>query len=244
MEVRKAFDRAVRDYGMLSAGDKVLVGASGGKDSSALAFLLAERAGEGRPAFELLAAHVSGGGVPPTSASRLDSMRRAYGSIGVGLEVIEAPAEAGVESCYRCAAIRRAALMRYAVERGFNLIALGHHLDDILATALMDLVERGRPGGMVPVRKYEAFGVTLIRPLAYIPEESLQRLAEARGWETWTCACPSGTEGRRAEFRRRLEDLTRSDLAAKRRLLAGLGLSAAPGYAYRPGDDAGPGDIG
>lgn len=234
MEARKAMDRAIRDYSMLAEGDLVLIGASGGKDSAALAYLLAARALEARPAFELRAAHVSGGGVPPTPGARLDSLRRLYESIGIALEIVEAPAEAGVESCYRCASQRRAALMRLALDRGCNKIALGHHLDDILATALMEMLERGRPGAMTPVRGYEGFGVKLIRPLAYVPEESLRRLAEAKGWEVWTCACPSGTEGRRAEYRRRLEALTASDLEAKRRMLAGLGLGPSASQADAP----------
>lgn len=223
MEAGKAFDKAVRDYGMLAEGDKVLVGASGGKDSAALAYMLAESMKTGRIDFSATAVHVSGGGVPPTSEAKVAALRRVYSAIGMELLIIEAQEDACADACYRCASLRRAALMCFAVDRGFGKIALGHHLDDILTTALMELVERGRPGAMVPVRRYPEFGVTLIRPLAYVPEESLRRLSSARGWETWTCECPALADGMRSEYRRRLEALTSSNLQAKRRLFKGLG---------------------
>jgi len=78
---------------------------------------------------------------------------------------------------------------------------------------------------MKPCRHFDRLGLLLIRPLAYVPEESIRRLAASNGWENITCTCPAGTDGARAEFRRRLEVLCGNKLSAKLRLLRGLGLA-------------------
>lgn len=225
---------------MIRPGDRVLIGASGGKDSMLLSYLLARRrddlarrvaaggeapAGEGSAPLKLLALRVVYGeaGRPGPRAPTDDRLAGLYESWGIPLieYALDSPAPAEL-GCYRCASLRRAALMSYASSEGFNVVALGHHLDDILTTALMNLVRRGMIEGMEPVRAYPGFGVKLVRPLCYIPEESIRRLAAERGWLSVSCSCPAGADGERAEYKRRLEALCPGGLAEKRRLFEGL----------------------
>lgn len=226
MNIRRAFDAAVDDYGMIADGDVVLIGASGGKDSLALSSLLAFRADQKRPRFSIKALRVLPNEVPPPTLAAAAALADLYGSWNIPLEVLRLDPEtrdAGTpRTCYRCAARRREVLMRYALDHGCSKIALGHHLDDILTTRLMNLVVHGESGGMPPLRRYDAFGVSLIRPLAYIPEETIRRYVRSRGWETTVCTCPAGMQGYRAEFRRRLEVLSGGSLEGKRKLFRGL----------------------
>jgi tRNA(Ile)-lysidine synthase TilS/MesJ len=228
MNVEKAALKAIRDYRMLIDGDRVLVGASGGKDSLTLSLLLSRLAARRHPALRVEALLVIGGGAPEPSADRLDALSSLYRDWGMPLHFLRRERIEGKRDCYRCSVLRREALMAFALERGFNRIALGHHLDDILTTVLMNLVGRGNAEGMEAFRDYGKFGVALIRPLAYVPEESIRRLCGSMGWSAATCSCPQGDSGPhggrsvRAEYRRRLEVLTGGDLAAKRRLYAAL----------------------
>lgn len=228
---------------MIRPGDRILIGASGGKDSMLLSYLLARRrdalarrsaagggahSGDGTAPLELLALRVVYARGEPRGprgprAAADGRLAELYASWGVALVdyAIDSPPPAEL-GCYRCASLRRAALMSFAGSEGFNVVALGHHLDDILTTALMNLVRRGAIEGMEPARAYPGFGVRLVRPLCYIPEESIRRLAAERGWLSVSCNCPAGADGERAEFRRRLESLCPGGLEEKRRLYAGL----------------------
>lgn len=225
---------------MIRPGDRVLIGASGGKDSMLLSFLLARRrdaiarraaaggeaaSGERSAPLKLQALRVVYGeaGSPGPRAPLDARLAGLYASWGVALidYAIDSPTPAEL-GCYRCASLRRAALMSFARSEGYNVVALGHHLDDILTTALMNLVRRGATEGMQPVRAYPGFGVKLVRPLCYMPEESIRRLAAERGWLSVSCGCPAGADGERAEFRRRLESLCPGGFAEKRRLFKGL----------------------
>lgn len=279
MEIQKYFLKGLADYAMLQAGDSVLIGASGGKDSMTLGVLLAWLVGsDGRyGGIRLEAVHVSGGGAAATPPERIEYLADLYKAMRVPFEVVEIPDARPARSCYRCATLRRQALLRVAVDKGCNRLALGHHLDDILVTALMGLVRHGSTGKMLPVRRYasvsgdagasdadadtigtaaDATGdgtsvddgatadacvpgtgnavasngasVTLIRPLVYVPEESIRRFALAHGWDATTCSCPAGTSGERSIYRQRLEVLTGGSLAGKRKLLVGLGFGPVP----------------
>lgn len=225
---------------MIRPGDRVLIGASGGKDSMLLSYLLSRRrddlarrgaaygeapTGEGSAPLKLLALRIVYGeaGRPGPRAPTDDRLAGLYESWGIPLieYALDSPAPAEL-GCYRCASLRRAALMSFARSEGYNAVALGHHLDDILTTALMNLVRRGAIEGMEPVRSYPGFAVKLVRPLCYIPEESIRRFAAERGWLSVSCSCPAGAGGERAEFRRRLEALCAGGIDEKRRLFSGL----------------------
>jgi tRNA 2-thiocytidine biosynthesis protein TtcA len=268
MNIEKAMARAIRDHSMIQEGDSILIGASGGKDSLALSWLLARLAARmsarmsarmatsGRPALRLGALKVVIGpevvaGLHETPEDKLTLLYKTWGiplrffGIRVRIESGALPSalqagppvgcQAGCQSeldpgevvsgCYRCSSLRREALASYARQEGYSSIALGHHLDDILTTALMNLVTHGSGSAMKPCRSYDKLGLLLIRPLAYVPEESIIRLAARMGWDSLSCTCPAGTTGDRAEFRHRLEVLCGSSLAAKLKLLKGLGLA-------------------
>ena len=79
----------------------------------------------------------------------------------------------------------------------------------------MNPVDHGRHFMMTPYLFYAPFGIPLIQPLAYVPEESLRRLAGQQGWSGLSCNCPPGQLGRRAEYRRRLEVLCGGSLGGQ-----------------------------
>lgn len=226
--IEKAIAKAIYDYQLIEEGDRILIGASGGKDSTTLSWALARRLRWEGPRFELKALRirtdVPGGGMPQEAERALESL---YAEWGIPLETVDVPVigrlKPGKEmNCYWCATQRRTELMHHALDHGYNKIALGHHLDDILTTLLMNMVNKGELSTMVPKLRYRKFPVTVIRPLALVPEESIRRFAASQGWLNVTCSCAYGAEGERKEFQRRLEVLTGGELDAKLRMFHSL----------------------
>ena len=137
--------KALTNYDMIDNGDRVLVGLSGGKDSLCLLELLARRSRIDKPRFDMAAIHVSMTNVGyGTDLAFLHDICRAN---GVTLHVVETSydnREGNTKpACFLCSWHRRKALFRFAQDNGFNKIALGHHMDDIIHTAMLNQFFQG-----------------------------------------------------------------------------------------------------
>ncbi len=177
--IRQRFNKGVVQYGLIADGDCILVGLSGGKDSLALLRLLAQRSRIFKPRFRVVAAHVRMGSV--AYGVDLDFLRRYAEGSGVELHVIntdfDAAAQPDKSRCFLCSWHRRKALFSLAKQLGCNKLALGHHMDDILETALMNLTFEGSFHSMPPLLRMQKFDLTIIRPLCMVPETDLQDFA-------------------------------------------------------------------
>ena len=132
-------DKAIFEYQMIEEGDRILIGASGGKDSTALVEYFARRKLQGREKFDFTALHVSTEIAPPFDPG----LRELFASWGVEPVVIPVGVLDRLKpgrsmNCWWCSTQRRTELNEYAMANGYNKIALGHHLDDILETLLMN----------------------------------------------------------------------------------------------------------
>jgi tRNA(Ile)-lysidine synthase TilS/MesJ len=216
MNILKSVAKAISDFDLIQKDDRILIGASGGKDSLTLSSILAQLSHWKGFSFTITALQVLSDGSTPNPA-----LYAIYDTLGIPLVIINKPfsqEELGNLTCYTCATHRRIELMNYAREHNFNKIALGHHLDDALTTLLMNLLLQSNIDIMEPKRLYKPFNVTLIRPLIYTPEESIIRFTRSQGWDTVTCTCAKGGQGIRTEYRKRLEALTEGSLTQKLRL--------------------------
>ena len=125
-------------------------------------------------------------------------------------------------NCWWCSTQRRAALLDHAIRNGFDAIALGHHLDDILETFLMNSVEKGVLSTMMPNFKYDRYPLSIIRPLAYCPVSEISAHAKEAGWRSMTCTCTYQDNSGRKAARAKLDALTGGDDRAKWRLFSAL----------------------
>lgn len=143
--IEKRFAKGVVEYGLIEEGDKILIGLSGGKDSLALVELLARRSRILKPRFSVVAAHVVMRNIPYQSDT--DYLRSYAESQGVPFVLYETEFDASTDTrkspCFLCSWNRRKALFTVAKEQGCNKIALGHHMDDILETLLMNITYQG-----------------------------------------------------------------------------------------------------
>ena len=224
-KIYSLIDKAVFDFNMLPGGAKILVGASGGKDSTLLIEYLANRLRSARKYddFSFEAVYIRTDFAPPFSED-LAALMEGWGVRvrTIFVNTLERVREGHRMNCWWCSTQRRKELLDYALANGFNTLALGHHMDDILETFLMNLLEKGELNTMRPVFDYEKYPLRIIRPLAYAPVESIVAHAQTRGWRQITCTCGYQENSGRKEARRRLESLTDGDSAKKSRLLRAL----------------------
>ncbi len=187
--------RAIRDYDLIRTGDRILVAVSGGKDSLVLLHLLARRRAWRRDGYSLLAAYVEGGQCAPGCAFGAE-LTATCGELEVPLRIVSKPMvpadhelRGQVSPCFVCSWRRRRILFEAAEKEGCSTIALGHHLDDIAETLLLNLLWHGRHDTMRP--RQEMFGgrFAIIRPLALVEERAVARAATIGGLRVHACAC-------------------------------------------------------
>ena len=194
-------------HGLIADGDRILVAVSGGKDSWALLDIL-ERLRRRAPVTFTVAAVTVDPGFPQFNP---DPIAEVCENQGVPHHLIPAPIDQMVRTrpeelpCIICSRLRRGVLYSFAKREGFTKIALGHHLDDLLETLLINLFFEGRLSTM-PLRLVSDDGAnTVIRPLGTCEEKDLQRYAWLRGFPIVPCGCPlcgcSSLESRRKQVK-------------------------------------------
>ena len=174
--ITKHFRKGVVNYRLIDDGDVILVGLSGGKDSLALLELLSARARIHRPHFQVKAVHVCMTNIP--YQSDVEYLRSFCERLGVSFQVYETSFDPTTDTrkspCFLCSWNRRKALFTVAKEWGCNKIALGHHMDDILETLLMNITFQGAFSSMPPKLVMRKFDMTIIRPMCLVHESDLE----------------------------------------------------------------------
>ncbi|MDH6344086.1 tRNA 2-thiocytidine biosynthesis protein TtcA [Parabacteroides sp. PFB2-12] len=204
--------KAIRTYGLINDGDRILVGLSGGKDSLALVELLGRRSKIFSPRFTVVVAHVVMENIP--YASDIDYLRSVAEAHDLPFIVHRTSFDPSTDKrkspCFLCSWMRRKALFDIAKKEKCNKIALGHHQDDLLETLLMNMTHQGAIATMPPLLRMEKFPMDIIRPLCLITEKELIALAADRAYRKQTKNCPYETTSSRSDFKeilKRLEEI-------------------------------------
>jgi len=208
-KLNRRFQQAIRDYQLIADGDRILVGLSGGKDSLFLLEMLAKRSKIDRPKFHLEAVHIRMTNISYESdTAYLEDFANSH---GVKLNILETSFDASTDHrkspCFLCSWNRRKQLFQYAQQQGCNKIALGHHRDDILHTALLNLLFQGQFSTMPVKIEMRKMPITIIRPLATEEEADIRQYAEHRGYRKQTKICPYDTATHRDAVRKLFEKI-------------------------------------
>jgi tRNA 2-thiocytidine biosynthesis protein TtcA len=195
----KNVNKAIREFDMISASDRVAVAVSGGKDSRSLLHLLRARQPNVPERYHLVALHVEAD-IPayPRLRPLLEPWFRELGVDYAFVPLDLSPDEQLPLDCFRCSWHRRKALFLKAHELGCNKVAMGHHADDAMHTTLLNLFYTGRLETMAPHVQFFDGQISLIRPLIYLAERRLAQLARALGFPLEEVACPLSHTSKRA----------------------------------------------
>ena len=225
--------KCIRDYQMLSPGDRVAVGVSGGKDSLALLRLLAELRDHSAVPFELLAVTLDMGYEEMDFSPVADLCARLqvpYTLRRTQIREIVFDIRKEENPCALCAKLRRGILNETAVELGANKVALGHHYDDTVETFALSLIYEGRISCFLPVTYLDRTGLTLIRPMLYLHEKTIRNFAEREHLPVVHNPCPADKNTKREDIKALLYELEGRYPGLKDNIFGGLQRSPLPGW--------------
>ena len=225
--------RAVDDYAMIEAGDRIAVGISGGKDSLALlAGLAALRRFYPKP-FELLALTVDMG-FPGVDYAEIEAFCREldvpYHVEKTEIATIIFDIRKEKKPGSLCAKMRRGVIHSTAKELGCNKVALGHHFDDVVETFMLNLFHEGRIGCFQPVTYLSRADITLIRPLLYMPEKDVRYFANREKLPVVTSPCPADGHTEREEMKKLLDTLDRQHKGLRYRIFGAIARGEVDGF--------------
>ena len=193
--------RCVEDYDMISPGDVVAVGLSGGKDSMALLCALNSLRRYYPKPFTLLGVTVDLG-FPGMDLSPVADYCR---GLGVPYDIIHSDIREVVfqerqekNPCSLCVKLRKGAFHDRLKELGANKAALGHHMDDAVETFLLSLIYEGRISCFEPVTHMDRSGIVQIRPMLYAEEKRVVGLARKYAFPIVESTCPMDKTSKRA----------------------------------------------
>ena len=209
----KTFNKALGQFQLIDEDDRILVGLSGGKDSLCLLEFLARRSKIHVPHFTVEALHVRMEFATPHSDPGSENIHYETDTtylqsfcdrLGIPLHIITTSFETNHHSklsifnsqfkpkpaCFLCSWQRRKQLFNLAQELGCTKIALGHHQDDIIHTALMNLTFQGHFSTMPAKLRMRKMPLTIIRPLCLCQEADIRTYAEQQGYEKQLKQCP------------------------------------------------------
>ena len=217
--------KADQDFHLICPEDRIAVGVSGGKDSLLLLHAMNLYRKFSHKDFSLMAITVSMGLDPfdPAPVARLCEqldIRFIIRETEIGKIIFDYRKEKN--PCALCAKMRRAVLLNTCVENNCNKLALGHHREDAIETLLMSLFNEGRFHTFHPKTVMSRTGVTVIRPLVYLPESHVKHMASVLDLPVVKSPCPVNGVTCRAEIKELLRDLRKRYPDANERFLHAL----------------------
>ncbi len=227
--------RAVDDYSMINEGDKVAVGVSAGKDSLTLLCALAELRRFYPKKFELIAITVDMGfeGTDFSPIKALcDELDVEYHIIETQISKVIFDVRKEKNPCSLCAKMRRGALYSGARELGCTSVALGHHFDDVVETFMLNLFYEGRIGCFQPVTYLTQTGITLIRPMLYMPEKDVRYFAGKNTLPVVKSSCPADGNTEREEMKQLLRSLEKENKGLRYKIFGAIQRGEVDGFKY------------
>jgi len=208
-KIQRSVGMAVRDFDMIRDGDRVLLGISGGKDSLTLFHILRALQKKAPIKFDLACVTVD----PQTPEYDPSPLKKYFAALGVPYfyesQPILAAAKASMDGkkqsiCSFCARMKRGILYTCMRREGYNVLALGQHLDDLAESLLMSVFHNGMLRTMKANYHAEAGDIRIIRPLIYVRERLTREYANVADLPVINENCPACFEAPKERARVKL----------------------------------------
>ena len=212
--------QAIQDYNMIQDGDKIAVGISGGKDSLTLLYALSGLRKFYPKKFDIVAITVDLG----YTGFDLTGIKKLCEELEVEYYIVETKIIEMMKDgeCSLCARLRRGAFDSKALELGCNKIAYAHNMDDAIETMLMCLIHEGRFTTFYPVTNYEDAGLSLIRPLIYVPLADVVGFRNKYNLPVVESVCPYDGHTERSYVRSLLYEINQHAPGVKKRMMTAI----------------------
>lgn len=227
-KILSAMRRAIQDYKMISDGDRIFVGLSGGKDSVLLLNALAAYRRFSPQPFTLEAITIDMG-LKDTNPAEMQALTANCEHLRVPHHIVKTDiaeiifdARKETNPCSLCAKMRRGALNSKINELGGGKLALGHNADDVAETMLMSLLYEGRFSCFSPTAYMNQSGVSLIRPFIYIEECDIKSTVERLNLPIVHNPCPMNHVSKREYVKNLIRDICKDIPFAKDRILGAI----------------------
>jgi len=237
--LRKILEAGIRNFQLISEGDRILIGISGGRDSLTLFELLSGTLITTTNDFTLVPVHVDLG-FQENGERISEKLRRFFKERNRDLIVIKTDIGPLVHSdfnrknpCFLCSRMRRHEIYKMATKMACNKIAYGHHKDDIIETFLMNIFFGREISTMMPKQSVFKGKFHIIRPLVYIEEEWIKKFAVEHELPGFENPCPTAGNSKRAFIKKLLTDLEEDYPAVKKNVWHSL-FHPKPDYLFNP----------
>lgn len=227
-ELLRETGRAIQEHDLVGEGDRILVAISGGKDSYAMMKVLSLLQKRAPVRFELVAVNIDQGFRGFRADVVEDWLKENRFEYHIEAsefdEIIQKHVEPGGTACSLCARLRRGVLYRLADELKCNKVALGHHMDDVIETLMLNLFFNGVLKAM-PLKLVSNDGRhTVIRPLGYCREERIRRYGQLEQFPVISCACKhcGDTSMQRQQVKAMLREMERKSPGLKKSMLTAI----------------------
>lgn len=207
----KKIGLADKDYGMISNGDVIAVGLSGGKDSTLLLFALEHYRIKSRKQFKLIGIHLNlgfnGEDYAPVKEffDHLNIENHIYDT--QVSEILELNKKDNKIQCSLCSKFKKGIVIQKAVELGCNKVAFAHHADDAIETLFLNAIYGGKLATFDPEMYMSESKINFIRPFVYLKESEIIANAEEHSLPIKKSGCPNDGFTRRQEMKDLLNKL-------------------------------------
>ncbi|OZB73774.1 MAG: tRNA 2-thiocytidine(32) synthetase TtcA [Halothiobacillus sp. 14-55-98] len=193
-KLQRIVARTLIEFSMIRPGDRMLIGLSGGKDSLSLLHCLRHVQRRAPISFELAAITVDplvGGFDPAPLVPYLEKLGIPYFVEREDIVGLANTHMRGDSYCAFCARMKRGLLYKAARREGYNVLALGQHLDDLAESFLMSAFHGGKLNTMKAHYLNDAGDVRIIRPLVRVRERMLADFATQNQLPVIRDNCPA-----------------------------------------------------
>ena len=202
--------RCIDEYNMISHGDNIAIGVSGGKDSLALLATLAELRRFYPKEYSLQAITLDMGYENADFTPIADFCRKIdvpYTVKKTQIKQVIFDIRHEKNPCALCAKMRRGSLNDAALELGCKKVALGHHFDDAVETFMLSLFYEGRISCFLPVTYLDRTDITVIRPMLYMTEREVINFSNRQSLPVCKSGCPVDKNTKREDMKSLIKNL-------------------------------------